>query len=71
MMFQVLVVRQEKKLRMSVADMGVLRSMSGVVWEDMVRNECVRDSDGITVASEVDKITENGIQLFELIMRRK
>lgn len=54
---------------MSDAEMRVFRWMSGVVTEDKIRNEYVRDSIG--VVSVVEKMRENRLRWFGYVMRRK
>jgi len=52
---------------MSVAEMRMLRWMSGVKREDRIRNEYVRGSIG--VASRVCKMRENRLRWFGHMVR--
>lgn len=45
---------------MSVAEMRILRWMSGMTKEDKLRNECTRGSIGVTPI--VDKMRENRLR---------
>lgn len=49
-------VDRRNKQNMIVAEMRILRSMSGVTIEDRMKNECIRGIIGVT--SAVNKIRE-------------
>ena len=55
--------------RMNVAEMRMLRWMSGVTREDKIRNKYIRGSIG--VASIVDKMRENRLRWLGHVLRRE
>ncbi len=58
---------QEKKL--DVAEMRMLRWMSGVTKLDRIRNERIR---GTTTVGEISKkVQENGLKWYEHVLRRE
>jgi len=56
------------ELRMSIADMRMLRWRSRVIRQDEMRNEYIRDS--IEVTSIVDKMREDRLKWLLHILRR-
>ena len=63
------VVDRKIEQRMSVAEIKMLRWMSGVTREDKIRNEYIRGSIG--VASIVDKMRENRLRWLGHVLRRE
>jgi nonsense-mediated mRNA decay protein 3 len=58
-----------RRIEQSVAEIRMLRWMSGVSREDRIKNEYVRGSIG--VASILDKMRDNRLRWFGHVMRRE
>ena len=61
-------VKRQNNHKMSVAEMRVLRWISGNIWKDKIRNEDIYLK--IVVASSDEKMMENCLKLFGHVQRR-